>query len=125
MKHLKTWEADAFRLDTWDTGKVDHLGKRLLRYELRDLSLAPQEHAIGEGKFLHWGVVFQGEDFACSPCHAIDSDEAMAAILGFLSLQPGDTDEDYFSDYTPKQRAWMEQRAEDLSLSRMATLPED
>jgi hypothetical protein len=122
---LRLWAEDQFFLLTWDTGRVDHLGKSILRYELRDLSRAPREHSIGIGAFHHWGLVFSGEDFACSPCHAIDSPEAMAAILGFLSLKPGDTDPEYFDDYTPKQRAWMEARAEDLSLARMSTLPED
>jgi len=120
-EQLKTWEADGFRLTTWDTGRTDYLGKTLLRYELRDDAL----RMFGRRYGVIWGVVFTGEDFACSPCHAIDSPEAMAAILGFLSLKPGDTDEDYFDHYTEKQRAWMEARAEELSLARMNTLPED
>lgn len=124
-EHLKTWEADGFRLDTWDTHRTDYLGKSILRYELRDRSTAPPEFAAGKGEFSHWGVVFEGEDFACSPMHAIDSPEAMAGILTFLSLGHGDTDENYFEHYTPKQREWMEMRAEDLSLARMALLPED
>jgi len=28
-------------------------------------------------------------------------------LLGFLSLQPGDTDDEYFADYTPAQLAWV------------------
>lgn len=37
--------------------------------------------------------------------------------LGFLSLQDGDTDEEYFKDYTPDQIAWRDSpRCEELSL---------
>ena len=126
-EHLKRWEADGFRLDTWDSGRVDHMGKFILRYELIDTSDAPPEFSTGAGMSgpRSWGVVFAGEDFACSPMDAIDSDKTMASILGFLSLKPGDTDADYFDDYTDKQRAWMDWRAEELSLAAMSTLPED
>ena len=32
-----------------------------------------------------WAVLFEGEDFGCSPLHAIDSDEAAAGIMAFLN----------------------------------------
>ncbi len=60
--------------------------------------------------------VFRGEDFGCSPLHAIDSDQAVAALLSFLSLKPGDTDQEYFDDYSPQQVEWAESYGELLGL---------
>jgi len=81
-----------YRLKTWDTGRTIG-GKSCLGYELTGPS---------------GNVLFTGEDFGCSPLHAIDSDEALRAILGFLFLRPGDTDRDYFDAYTAEQRAFAE-----------------
>lgn len=77
-------------LTLWDTNKTDRMGKCVLGYSL--------EYC---GEFL-----FRGEDFSCSPMVAIDSDEAVLAILGFLTLRPGDTDREYFDDYTKSQLEW-------------------
>ena len=61
-------------------------------------------------------VVFDCSDFGNSPLHAIDSDETIRAILTFLTLRPGDTDADYFKDYTPRQIEFTEHDAERLSI---------
>lgn len=60
-------------------------------------------------------VLFEGSDFRCP--HAIDSDECVKGLMGFLTLRPGDTDEDYFRSYTPRQMSFAEQHAEALSLA--------
>ena len=60
-------------------------------------------------------TVFEGEDFSPSPLHAIDSDEAVAALMGFLTLRPGDTDREYFAEYTPEQLEFADQHAEALA----------
>ena len=67
-----------------------------------------------------WGeakntVLFEGEDFGCSPMHAIDSDETLAGIMGFLTLRPGDTDPEYFEGYTEAQLDYCSQHAEALA----------
>jgi hypothetical protein len=59
-------------------------------------------------------TLFEGADFRPSPLHPIDGDESMAALLGFLTLRPGDTDADYFSDYTDTQHAFCRDHAEAL-----------
>jgi hypothetical protein len=60
-------------------------------------------------------VIFDAEDYGCSPCHAIDSDASVRGLLGFLTLRPGD-DADGFTDaYTDVQRAFAEAHAETLS----------
>lgn len=60
-------------------------------------------------------VVFEGADFGPSPLHAHDSDEAVGALLTFLTLRPGDTDPGYFAGYTPAQRAFCDAHAEALA----------
>lgn len=71
-------------------------------------------------KLRHDGVtVFEGEDFRPSPLHSIDGDETAGALLSFLSLQPGDTDPDYFDSYTPAQLEWARRNGAELSLWSM------
>lgn len=82
-----------YDLRTWDSGRTDHMGKTVLRYEFRD----PRGF-----------MLFSGSDFACSPMDAIDSDASVGALLGFLTLRPGDTDREYFDEYTPAQMAFAE-----------------
>ncbi len=94
-----------FRLTTWDTGRTwrNEGSKSLLGYRLT-------MHEQGKRTTL-----FEGEDFGCSPLHAIDSDEAVAGIMGFLTLRPGDTDRDYFADYTEEQMAYCLEHGEALA----------
>src|SRR4051812_40567617 len=96
---IRTWKADGFKLDLYDTYQTRH-GKDILAYQ-----------------FFHNGeLIFEGDDFGCSPLHAIDSDAAVGGLLAFLSLKPGDTDPEYFESYTPKQMAFALAHGEDLSL---------
>jgi hypothetical protein len=99
--HLRHVDVDGFTLRTWDTNRRDSLGKWILGYEFKD----PK----GE-------TLFQGEDFGCSPMHAVDSDETLRAILGFLTLRPGDTDREYFERYTAAQRDFAATEAESLQI---------
>ena len=62
-------------------------------------------------------VVFSGSDLGCSPLNTPESKENAVALLSFLTLRKGDTDEDYFDDYTPEQLAWIDtDDCEDLSM---------
>ena len=90
--HLRTIRIEGYTLTTWDTYREDR-GKTILRYRFID------PHGI---------TLFEGEDFACSPLHAIDSDECWRGLLGFLTLRPGDTDDEYFEEYTAEQMAFAE-----------------
>ena len=96
---IKVWAKDGFRLTLYNPNRRDHMGKNVLAYRFTD-----------KGK-----VIFQGEDFACSPMHSVDSLSTVYSLLGFLSLRPGDTDKEYFDKYTPEQLAWADERAEYLS----------
>lgn len=79
---LETWEAVNGGLDS---------GRYRIGYRLADPN----------GR-----VIFEGEEFRPSPCHAIDSDESLRSLLGFLTLKPGDTDREYFASYTAEQIAF-------------------
>jgi len=109
LERLRVWQAGDFRLDLYYNGTA--WGRVRLAYELRDR---------GE-------LIFAGDDFYPSPLHAYDGDEAVAALLGFLALQPGDTDREYFARYTDRQLAWTCERAAELAVttagSRKRRLP--
>jgi hypothetical protein len=101
---MRVWEADGFHLELYDTlippKQPRWIGETRLAYRLYD-----------GGR-----LIFEGDDFGCGMDMAIDSDLSVASLLSFLSLQPGDTDPDYFASYTPEQLAWCQDRAEDLSI---------
>ena len=98
-----------FILRTYDANRTRG-GKPVVRYEFieRDTTDTRSRKARNT-------VIFQGEDFACSPMHAIDSDECVAALLGFLTLKSGDTDREYFEDYTERQLEFRDSHAEALA----------
>lgn len=50
--------------------------------------------------------------------HCTDSDNAKALVMSLVAMRPGDTDSDYFVDYTPDQLEWVEQHGEALSMER-------
>lgn len=93
----------SFALTMWDTGRRDEMGKNVVGYRLNQIE--------PDGKT---ETLFLGEDFCCSPTHCIDSDSAVESLMGFLTLRKGDTDDDYFKDYTAKQLEYSEQHAEAL-----------
>lgn len=81
--------ATGYYLLTWSTGRYDRRGQSYIGYAF--------------GRTDEGEPLFAGEDFAGSPMHADDSDETLRSLLGFLTLRQGDTDADYFDDYTPRQ----------------------
>lgn len=64
-------------------------------------------------------AIFEGYDF-CSGSNAKPTIEALShaagCLLGFLTLRPGDVEEDYFAEYTPQQLAWRDAFAEEMSI---------
>lgn len=115
MEHLRTCvfrpygKGPAFKLDTWTTGRSDARGQSIIAYRLRS----------------HGETLFEGADFSGSPLHADDSDATMRSLMSFMTLRPGDTDADYFANYTPVQLEFCEQHAEALSLEVMDRFGED
>lgn len=103
-----------FHLLVWDTGRVDSRhssGKSILGYRLE----AHAPHLTKHSKHGEKWLLFEGEDFACSPLHAIDSDEMIRSLMSFLTLRPGDTDAEYFANYTQVQLDYCSQDAESLA----------
>ncbi len=92
-----------FKLETWDTGQPDRRGGWYIGYRLT-------EYDSGNAT-----VLFEGSDFSASPMWAVDSNECMAGLMGFLTLRPGDTDEEYFDEYTQRQLEFCDHHAESLS----------
>jgi hypothetical protein len=94
-----------FTLETWETGTRAPYGQEQLGYRFK------QVEPDGTAR-----VIFEGTDFGCSPMDAIDSNGSLRSLLGFLTLRPGDTDPEYFEDYTAEQLAFADEHAESLSI---------
>jgi hypothetical protein len=107
-----------FRLETWTTGSMDERGQSRIAYKLTQVG---PEMRYG---ILRRDTIFHGTDFCGSPLHADDSDATMAILMNFLTLRPGDTDADYFKDYTDAQKAFCQEHAEALSMEVTARLGE-
>lgn len=91
-----------FRLIMWDTHRT-RSGKSVLGYRLQQIDVSGKRTTL-----------FKGEDFGCSPCLSIDGRESVAGLMTFLTLRPGDTDPEYFADYTPQQLAYCSEHADAL-----------
>ena len=100
-----------YRLLLWDTYGADRWNKSILGYAF----YAPKSDV----------PLFSGEDFHCSPCCAVDSDKTLRSLLGFLTLKPGDTDKEYFDDYTDEQMAFAEGEAEEIGLWALDDVDEE
>jgi hypothetical protein len=94
-----------YELKLYDTGecfgKYGAFAKSRLAYEFGKV-----------GQF----ALFKGDDFGCSPQYAINSDQALRSLIGFLTLRQGDTDAEYFEEYTPAQLNFIGTDAEELSM---------
>jgi len=90
MDLLRTLRLNGTTLRIWDTFNRDSFGKSILRYEFK----------VGRN------VLFTGSDFHCAPSVSIDSLECAYSLLSFITLRPGDTDKEYFEEYTEEQLEW-------------------
>lgn len=107
----------SFTLRLFDTGLMKQ-GKCVVGYLLL-------MHPFGIRTYATQVILFEGEDFYCSPMHAIDSDECVKAIMGFLTLRLGYTDREYFEAYTEVQKVYRDQYAESLSVEVYNRFGED
>jgi hypothetical protein len=69
-------------------------------------------------------VLLQG-DYGCSPRHEIDSDESVRGLLDFLTLRPGDTDAEYFANYSEAQLDYCNKYAATLDVEATARFGEE
>jgi hypothetical protein len=95
------------RLHIWETGKRCHTGQWEIGYAF---------YPAGASEPL-----FAGDDYGCAPSDAIDSDACLLGIISFLCLKPGDTDDEYFAEYTEAQLDW----ATSYAAETLAILPYD
>jgi hypothetical protein len=103
---LRAVDIEGYKLILWDTGKRDreNYGHEYLGYRF----IAP------DGT-----VLFQGTDFGVPYGTDTTSDTVLRDLLGFLTLKPGDTDDEYFDKYTEQQMAFAQGDAERLSIYSM------
>lgn len=103
-----------FVLTMTDTFRRDARGQTIIHYQLEQRASVADviDDAFAEP---HAFVVFEGDGFTGSPLHSDDSDDCAHALMGFLTLRPGDTDAEYFADYTALQLEFCQQHAESLS----------
>lgn len=88
---MQTYKFDEYTMTLEATTKRDRTGHILVRYEFK----TPQ------------GVtLFSGENFGANPLHSPEGKESAKDLLSFLTVRKGDTDEDYFKNYTPEQLAF-------------------
>ncbi len=92
-------------IKTWKRGEIQvklfYVGTTKLNYRLK-----------WKGQ-----IIFEGDDFRPSPTHCIDSIESVRSLLGFLTLQKGDVDSEYFKNYTEKQWDFVNSKeADDIRL---------
>jgi hypothetical protein len=99
--YLRSVTRGEWRIRTYYAGFDSFSGKTRLGYEFGRVGESP---------------LFAGEDFYCSPLHAEDSDESVRSLLGFLTLRRGDTDAEYFADYSDAQVRFSEESAESVAL---------
>lgn len=76
---------------------------------------------------LRWGYTFRDNQFDADepifsnsdfqvPDSWNDPQKIVSELLGWLSLQDGDTDAEYFLSYNERQIQWRDERAETLSI---------
>jgi hypothetical protein len=91
-----------FDLVTWDTNRRFATGQWKIGVALMETgNLDP---------------IFCHEEIGCAPSDPVDSDAALRGVMGWLTLRPGDTDADYFADYTERQHAFASAHAETLNM---------
>jgi hypothetical protein len=94
-----------FTLQLFDTGKIGYDNKYIVGYCLK-------MHEKGKTT-----ILFESQtDFRCSPLDAIDSDSTVKCLMGFLTLKIGDTDREYFANYSQIQLDFVNLHAESLMM---------
>lgn len=82
------------------------LNRTTLRVFDMEKSRGSNHHCLGYQFKVGKKIVFEGTDFGCPFHQPIDSLATAYSILSFLTLRPGDTDKEYFEDYTAEQMEW-------------------
>lgn len=59
--------------------------------------------------------IFEGDDIHLSPLCDAYSIDAAVAVADFLSMRPGDADDDLFEGFSPERLAWVEKHGDEMS----------
>lgn len=98
-----SYDSARFRLTLTHGGEWDSAGRWQYAYKFE---IKPHRESA-------YRVLFEGKDMWGHD--APESDRAQAAAMGWLTLRPGDTDDEYFESYTPEQLVYAIAYAESLS----------
>lgn len=104
-------QGPAFIVRLYDTGKTRD-GKHVVAYTLEQRQNKDGVHDPHTQE--HNEIIFEGDDYCCSPLHAIDSNESVESLMSFLTVREGDTDSEYFDGYTERQIEFRDEHAEAL-----------
>lgn len=63
-------------------------------------------------------VVFKRGQLWCATPRSIDGIEAKELVLSLVAMKPGDTDKEYFKDYTEEQLIWVQDNGDYISMER-------
>lgn len=64
----------------------------------------------------HHNIIFTNMVGSFSPCHACDGDDAKRHVLSHLAMKPGDTDKEFFEDYSPEQLDFVNAYGEEITM---------
>ena len=94
VEHIRTYKDSDYRLELYDCNdRVEN--KHRLAYKL----------------YFRDELTFWGDQFYCSPLHAVDSNNTLAALFSLLgTIDP----EEHGATYTPAQREFLDMYAEDM-----------
>lgn len=63
--------------------------------------------------------LFYTEAFGCPMSQAVDSNETTLSILQFITMRPGDVENDYFEEYNENQLEFVDMFAEEINFRAM------
>lgn len=65
-------------------------------------------------------VIFPKGQLTCALHGTSDGIKAKELVMALVAMRPGDTDADYFEDYTAEQLAWVTEHGEAIGIEREA-----
>ena len=91
------------RVEIWDTYSCDERGCT---------NLIARLYAFEGGKRTH----VLDTRFAMGMGQTDDGNDAMRAAITAVAMKPGDTDEEFFADYTPEALAFVSEHGESMAM---------
>lgn len=73
----------------------------------------------------HDQIIFSSLKGSFSPCFSVDGDDAKRHILQHIAMKPGDTDAEFFADYTKEQLDFVKLNSDDIYMTSIERYGED